>query len=208
MSTFAAYLNDQLGRDDAIGYLAKYWHELSPGRISAVSGIERALRKEEARLADPRNKPEDMAPAAWERSIAVNAAALAAFGLAVDEYHKNQAIEVAHASGVRPEDMAKPSPVEPVRYQPEPIPERARNWKEPVTPQTFGNPPRELPQPAGKYTGWPEERFDRIEAALARIERLLVTGLTAISAEVTFARELDASGINWRELHETADFTG
>jgi hypothetical protein len=119
MATFANWLNNQLTRDDAVGYIAKYWHQASPGRVSAVSGVEKHLRKIEA---DYEIQPEGMEEAAWQRGRASIAAALAGFKFAVTEYHQEQSLEVARETGALPPKLvAVPEP--PQEQDPELVPE-------------------------------------------------------------------------------------
>lgn len=105
VTTFAGWLKGQVSRGDAVGYAAKYWESVTPGKISAVSGIEKHLGKIQA---DYEVQPEGMEEAAWLHGKAQIDAALSGLKFAVDEYHQAQALEVAQATGAVPKLASVP----------------------------------------------------------------------------------------------------
>jgi hypothetical protein len=212
MATFASWLSEQTDRDDAVGYVAKYWKSVTPGKISAVSGIERYLAKIRDNYA---MQPEDMAEPAWRHAQAQADAAISGLPFAVDAYHKHQAIGVAEANGVTPADLAGTStgevvalalsvPGEPDRLPDVPNSPAAEEWakakQEPIAP-----PPRGEPRKGGKYTGWPEDRFNRIEAHLEHLIAQNAAVIETLQAMV----ELFAPDpvIDWDELAAMADYS-
>jgi hypothetical protein len=78
MATFAQYVRAQVDRDDSIGYFAKYWQKVSPGKISSVDGVGRHLDEIQA----------DLASSDDEKAKAQVAAAIAGYRLTVKEYHE------------------------------------------------------------------------------------------------------------------------
>ena len=90
MGTFAQWVKQQEDRQDGIGYFARYWASVTPGKISSVDGVKKQLDKIDKTYADSRD----------ERGKAAIAAALSGYGLAVGEYHKLQAAERATALGL------------------------------------------------------------------------------------------------------------
>jgi hypothetical protein len=105
VGTFANWLKGQVSRGDGIGYAAKYWESVTPGKISAVSGVERHLQKIKA---DFETQPEGMSPQAWDHARVSIDAALSGLNLAIDEYHREQALEVAQAAGAVPKLASVP----------------------------------------------------------------------------------------------------
>jgi hypothetical protein len=116
MATFASWLKGQVSRGDEIGYAAKYWESVTPGKISAVTGVEKYLRQIKA---DYETQPEGMEEAAWLHGRAQVDAALSGLKFAVDEYHKQQALEVAQAAGAVPKLASVPDPEPPADPGPE-----------------------------------------------------------------------------------------
>jgi hypothetical protein len=209
MATFANWLNNQLTRDDAVGYIAKYWHQASPGRVSAVSGVEKHLRKIEA---DYEIQPEGMEEAAWQRGRASIAAALAGFKFAVTEYHQEQSLEVARETGALPPKLvAVPEP--PQEQDPELVPEsHQRVTAHPAERGLAGSGKdlhitgkrRELAFAAaepltrlGPLDTQEPSQLDRIEAKLDDIIALLAAPLAAL---------YDEPEIDWDELAAMADY--
>lgn len=201
MGTFAGWLSEQADREDAVGYLAKYWKSVTPGKISAVSGIDRFLHKIEE---DYRVQPEGMEEAAWLHGQMQVAAALNGLKFAVDEYHKQQAVAAAVANGATAADLpdagvrlegtgsalhiaAAPRERAGEPFDSEPYPERA---------------PGRLPGPSGTSDGDPGrnagERLSRIEARLDAIAECLR------ELVLIFAPEPE---IDWNELAAMADYS-
>jgi hypothetical protein len=185
MATFAAWLSEQQDRQDAVGYLARYWHQASPGRLSAVSGVEKHLRAIEA---DYRTRPDGMEEPAWQQGQAAIAAALNGFRFAVEEYHKMQAAEVAQAHGVPLAETPKLSIVTDIPPQ-----------------HAQAGDPEHPSQASARYTGWPEARFDRMEQMLST----LIAQNEAIIKAITFllAEPGEPDPIDWDALFTMADHT-
>lgn len=89
MATYAAWVGAQTERDDAIGYFARYWARVTPGRISSITGFERHLDKIQR----------DFAATDDEQGKAAIAAAISGMKLATAEYHKAEAVRNAIATG-------------------------------------------------------------------------------------------------------------
>jgi hypothetical protein len=92
MATFAAWVKAQDQRDDAVGNFARYWEQVSPGRISTPTGIERHL----AALG------ESLAVSGDERGRIALGAAVSGYHLAVKEYHQSEALDNAVRTGAIP----------------------------------------------------------------------------------------------------------
>jgi hypothetical protein len=90
MATFSQWLKLQEGRQDGTGSAARYWAQVTPGRISGVTGIIRHLEKlwHEAEAA-PGHEGAEAAQAA-----------LAGIRSAVDEYGRDSITEQARKAGV------------------------------------------------------------------------------------------------------------
>jgi hypothetical protein len=225
MGTFAQWVKLQEDRQqDGIGYFARYWAQVTPGKISSVDGIKRHLDRLGKQAAESGD----------ERAIAAFQAAESGYRLAVKEYHQVQAQANAEANGLtvsKPEpppfshetDLSRPPDVrelmDPVireQHSNDPYPERAAGQHVPEPPP--GERPvrvvgaaaplagaaadaarrqqelyeaewgplvagplhgpagkvqgAETAAKAGKYTGWPESRFDRIEHRLGELHEL------------------------------------
>jgi hypothetical protein len=185
MATFTQWVKAQADRDDSVGYFAKYWEQVTPGKISSIAGVGRLL---DQLAADFAVQPEEMAEPAWRSAQAKIGAAQAGYELAVREYHNAESIR-HDARAIRDQAAARTAPPEPEQGQvtaetglheqvsdfaPEPrthsgaaglsgqgeLTGRAALEKPVIAPH---------PQRAGAYTGWPEERFNRLEANQARL---------------------------------------
>jgi hypothetical protein len=207
MTTFSMWLKRQGNREDAIGYISRYWEAATPGRISSVTGIKRHLEQ----LSKDHNEGDD------EQAKVAIAAALSGFGLAVKEYHQVSSIEIAKANGALPPDFpmpgapgaqefragslipdAEPTDVIPLPQQKTPGPRTAPAAEGGTFPPGGDNDP--APAPAGRYTGWPQERFDRLEERLARIEARI-----AALADGQAAAAADAP-VDWPALFSLSGF--
>lgn len=93
MATFAQYLKTQLHRDDELGFFARFWEENTPGKISSVAGIGRALEKIEAQYESGDNSQAQQALGMARKG----------YDLAVSEYHKAETLDAAIAAGAVPE---------------------------------------------------------------------------------------------------------
>jgi len=107
MGTFAQWVKTQ--EDDhetAIGYFARFWASVTPGKISSIDGVKRHLDKIDKSYADSHD----------EAGKAKIGAAINGFHLAVTEYHKIQAADRAKAMGldVRVPDEPPPATIAPV----------------------------------------------------------------------------------------------
>ena len=183
MATFAQWVKGQLDRDDSIGYFAKYWDSASPGKISSISGVGKHLEQIKAEY---ETQPDGMAEPAWQRAQAAVAAALGGYHLAVTEYEK-----LENAAGNEEYRHAGITPGVP-------HPGRRKDAA-----------PRPEPEQAGKYTGWPEERFDRLEANQGRMLELYERQMALIERLVAQNGELLAllrppQPLDWHGLWETA----
>jgi hypothetical protein len=92
MATFSQWLKLQEGRQDETGSAARYWAQVTPGRISGVTGIIRHLEK----LAS--EDPGQDGAKALDRQYAETA--LAGIRSAVDEYGRDSITEQARKAGV------------------------------------------------------------------------------------------------------------
>lgn len=97
MGTFAQWVKQQEGRQDGIGYFARYWSQVTPGKISSVDGTKRVLDRIRAQ-------------GGGEREEAAIEAALSGWNLAVREYHRDQAARNAADNGL--EVVRVPGPPE------------------------------------------------------------------------------------------------
>lgn len=121
MVTFTQWTKNQVERNDAVGYFAKYWNDVTPGKISSIAGVRKHLETiEHDRTAH--GKPDDMAEPAWERAKVALGAAKSGLELAVAEYTRMRAVENAQAHGLAlasPElPSGPPQPADPVQVQP------------------------------------------------------------------------------------------
>lgn len=222
MATFASWLHDQGDREDAVGYLSKYWKSVTPGKISAVSGVERHLKNIEH---DYATQPEGMEDAAWRHGQAAVSAALSGLKFAVDEYHKQQAVDTAVHHGVRPEDIPVqgelPSgpdmssrgdglPGNPGMLPTQPVQELSRlagtgsNLHITAAPEGTGKPRERAGEPPGSdpYPGVAQsvtdQRLDTLMAQNAAIIELLQELVLVFSPEPE---------IDWDALAATADYS-
>lgn len=101
MATFRVWLEAQEGRDDQVGYFARYWAQHSPGRISTPSGMQKTMNK----FAQDISAMDDGIEK--ERADVNLKAALVGLGLALKDYHKDEAVDHALATGASPEDLAR-----------------------------------------------------------------------------------------------------
>jgi hypothetical protein len=92
MATFSQWLKLQEGRQDETGSAARYWAQVTPGRISGVTGIIRHLEKHLGELGTP--------GLAGNQALANAEAALAGIRSAVDEYGRDSIAEQARKAGV------------------------------------------------------------------------------------------------------------
>jgi hypothetical protein len=242
VGTFAQWVKLQEDRQDGIGYFARTWSSVTPGKISSVDGIKRHLDRMGKQAAESGN----------DRAIAAYQAAESGYHLAVREYHQVQAQANAEAQGLTV-SKPEPPPDSVQLFGNDPYPERAAGQRVPEPPpgehparavgaaspfsketdlsrspdvrelmdpvirgqhaaDLSAEPPRlhgsagavqpasgqALPEAAaraGKYTGWPESRFERIEHRLEVIERKLTMLL-----DLLFPEPLD-----WDALYAAAD---
>lgn len=90
MGTFAQWVKTQEDRQDAIGYFARYWASVTPGKISSPDGIAKHLDRIAKSYADGGD----------ERGKAAIAAAQSGYHLAVKEYHQARTREQAESQGL------------------------------------------------------------------------------------------------------------
>jgi hypothetical protein len=107
MATFAQYVKAQVERDDSIGYFAKYWDKVSPGKISSVDGVGRHLDQIQA----------DLEPSDDEKAKAQAGAAIAGYKLAVKEYHAAE--QPNHDARSFARDLPAPEPEGGLSRQPQ-----------------------------------------------------------------------------------------
>lgn len=237
MATFSNWVKDQLEREDSVGFFARYWDSVTPGRISSITGVGRHLEKIERDYGE--QPPDGQDRNAWLSGKSKVDAAMAGYHLAVKEYHGAEALDNARREGVLPDP-----PVEPYSSratlmaaregalardaerrsnsggritghgkdagqlagvlkgaEPDGPPAPARRAGTLIS-HGGGGAGEAAPaaQPAGKYTGWPEERFNRLEARLARVEGMLERVLKALERE-----HIDPDPLPWAELWALAD---
>jgi hypothetical protein len=99
MATFSAWLTAQRERPDMVGDFSRFWESVTPGRISTPTGMRRHLDKVLATF--ERTGDED--------GLAQVSAALKGFNVAVDSYHREQALENAIETGAVPRPDADAS---------------------------------------------------------------------------------------------------
>jgi hypothetical protein len=100
MGTFAQWVKLQEDRQDGIGYFARYWASITPGKISSVDGIKRILDKAGKQAAESGD----------DKTLAMYQAAESGYHLAVREYHQVRAAENATAQGL---EVRMPQPLPP-----------------------------------------------------------------------------------------------
>jgi hypothetical protein len=181
MATFAQYAKAQVDRDDSIGYFAKYWDKVSPGKISSVPGIQRHLEQIQA----------DLAGSDDERAKAQVAAAIAGCNLAVKEFH--EAEKPNHDARALAKDV--PAPGEAQTHI-----GSIQLTRQPQSPSREGSHRQDR---AGAYTGWPEERFNRLEDQIGRLIGLC-EALVAQNHELTGLLR-PPQPIDWAALWEHAE---
>lgn len=208
MATYRNWLSDQEEREDDIGWYARYWSRITPGRISAPAGVERYLREHIEGMKGEGGNPEGLAHA--ETALGIH-------GKAVDEYHGRKpghltlmpspgpetALDAsvdrhpANGSGSTAEAIARAQggtdpygnriaqgdatrlPVDHAPY----APAHPANLPGDLAASLHAQPAASAPLVsraeqdavlrAGKYTGWPEERFNRLEAKLDHLIGLM-----------------------------------
>lgn len=92
MSTFSAWLTAQRERPDMVGDFSRFWESVTPGRISTPTGMKRHLDK----VRDSFDGMHD------ENGLAQVNAAFKGFAVAVESYHREQALENAIETGAVP----------------------------------------------------------------------------------------------------------
>jgi hypothetical protein len=224
MSTFAQWVKDQVSRDDSIGYFARYYDTITPGKVSSVLGVLKVLEDNARQYS---TQPDGMENPAWERARASSAAAIAGYHLAVKAFHgEDVAVPKAAAPETRDEGAAVPAgkPL-PLAQVPGAGPQLTTDARGVIASRMESLEPMEpaatSPRRAGKYTGWPEERFNRMEdrqsqlaerlelaiAALANVEGLLDKILTALTgtAGEAMAQDEPPYGLPWQDWFDGAD---
>jgi hypothetical protein len=189
-TTFAQWIKAQENRDDQVGYFARYWSQMSPGKISTPGGVERKLTEWQGELAA--GKPDGQSDAAWERGKVAIEAALVGYRLAVTEYHAR-------------DDDSQPAAPHPVERG---LEGSGADLHITGAPDAAGQPRTEPDSPApaararksrAKAAKTAEDdllRLDRIEDALATItaQLALLTGMLLGTLED------DEAPIDWDEL--------
>lgn len=99
MVTFTQWAKEQAERQDAVGYFARYWDSVTPGKISSIAGVRRHLDLIEHDRS-VKGKPDDMADAAWDKAAVSLDAARSGLALATAEYTRMRAVENAKAHGL------------------------------------------------------------------------------------------------------------
>lgn len=218
--TYVQWLKEQEGRDDATGWYARFWKEVTPGRISSPAGIEKHLNS----LTEGENAltGDDLSHAKY---------AIGHHRQAVAEYHAymegtlpdpppraplasvtplpvaGQEIAAEMTQPQQPD--AQPQVTYPFGYEGQPgvlsVPFQhaeppttaqqqeaaqkyiqdkyagdAASWATSGLAQRFpggrlgpGEAEKNAVLKAGKYTGWPQERFDRLELKVDLLIELL-----------------------------------
>ena len=104
MATFSQWVKLQEPRDDAVGFFARYWDAVTPGKISSVAGVRRYLDKLAAQIADSGGTEES------ERAGVKHGAALSGLELAVTEYNQAETRDLAIRQGVLPDPAVEAPP--------------------------------------------------------------------------------------------------
>lgn len=136
MATFAAWVKAQDRRDDAVGNFARYWEQVTPGRISTPTGMERHLQSVDASLAASGD----------ERGRIALAAALSGYHLAVKEYHQAEALDNAVRTGAIARPEAHVGEQQPQPQQPQQPDDEARDALSALLPRA------DVPPAPGSYS--------------------------------------------------------
>jgi hypothetical protein len=203
MTTFANWIKAQEHRDDSVGYFARYWDAVTPGRISTPSGVERQLLK-----------IEDATPEDAVKEQAAIGAALAGFKIAVGDYHKDQALSNAVASGVLSDRIPREEP--PVAQEPDAVPE-PQQAGEGTNEGTGGEqPPAAVSYPAPVTSGVSNaslvaqnfaslaQQLDRIEAHQRSLEKRVDSLGLLLTVVADQLEDRAPQPIDWDALFEGA----
>ena len=232
-STYRSWLAEQEKREDQVGWYARWWTKTSPGRISSVQGIEKFIK---TAIEDIGKNGEGDGGISLEHARAAleyHALAVEEYhgrnGSRAASGHPGAAQEAQGPdgpSGSATDDLAafRGDPtVAPLQFL-APNEASAAALRVPghvgagAVPPVYvqsplGNlvsstgPGNDTPARAGRYTGWPQERFDRLEAKVDRLIEIMTALLagwatdtaTVLQGELQqFEHPLDSEG--WSRL--------
>lgn len=211
MATFAQWVKDQQERDDQVGYFARYFAEVTPGKVSTPTGILRVL-----------NQVRDRSVAeSDEKSLTRADAAITGYNLAVPEYQKDQALRQAIAAGAIPDPAAQPDDAP---AQPDITAQAALAGDGRIVPvlEQVANP--DPSSPAGRLKALannaagqvvptrlsqPDDRLARLEARLDAIAGMQAQNQRMLDAVLTYQLRIlsvvDPEPVDWDTLWAEAD---